>query len=42
MHGILEKIEDMGESEDDEIREHRQQLIDMVKRLEKKTIRLSK
>lgn len=40
IHGILEKIEDMGESEDDEIREHRQQLIDMVKRLEKKTIRL--
>ena len=42
LHGILQNIEDMVDSEEDEIKRQRQQLIDIVKRLEKKTTRLSK
>lgn len=40
LHGILQNIEDMVDSEEDEIKRQRQQLIDIVKRLEKKTTRL--
>ena len=42
MHGILQHIEDMEYSEDGETEVHRQQLIDLVRRLEKKTTRLSR
>lgn len=42
IHGILQNIEDMEDAEEDEIRKHRQQLIEVVKRLELKTSRLSK
>ena len=42
MHGILQNIENMEHSGDGETEVHRQQLIDLVKRLEKKTTRLSK
>ena len=41
IHGLLQNIEDMEESEEDGIQEHRQQLIELVKRLEKRTTRLS-
>ncbi|CAD6577579.1 MAG: hypothetical protein ASARMPREDX12_008402 [Alectoria sarmentosa] len=40
LHGILQNIEDMEDSEEDEIKKHRQQLIEIVKRLETKTTRL--
>ncbi|KAL9134105.1 MAG: hypothetical protein Q9175_004712 [Cornicularia normoerica] len=40
IHGILQNIEDMEDSEEDEIQKHRQQLIEIVKRLETKTTRL--
>ena len=42
MHGILQQIEDMEYSGEGENEVHRQQLIDLVRRLERKTIRLSK
>lgn len=42
IHGILQIIEDMEESNEDEIQVHRDQLIEVVKRLEMKTTRLSK
>lgn len=42
IHGILEKIEAMEDSEEGETEEHRQQLINVVKRLELKTTRLSR
>ena len=40
IHGILQKIEDMENSPDEEIQNQRQQLIAIVQRLEEKTVRL--
>lgn len=42
IHDILQSIEDMEHSEDEETNEHRHQLIKIVKRLETMTTRLSK
>ena len=42
VHGIMQTIQDMEDSEEEEIEKHRQQLMDVVKRLEKKHIRLSR
>ena len=42
MHGILQNIEDMEHSKEGEAEMHRQQLIDVLKRLEAKTTRLSR
>lgn len=41
IHGILQNIEDMEDVEEDEVQKHRQQLIEVVKRLEIKTTHLS-
>lgn len=40
IHGIIESIAEMEESQEDEIQEHRNQLIKVVHNLEKRTIRL--
>ena len=42
VHGIIQKIEDMEDSEEGDIEIQRQQLIDLVKRVEIKTTRLSR
>ena len=42
IHGILERINYMDNAEEEEIRDQREQLIRIVRRMEVKTVRLSK
>ena len=42
IHGILERINDMDDAPEEEIRDHREQLIRIVRRMESKTVSLSK
>ncbi|MCJ1320492.1 hypothetical protein MMC15_005832 [Xylographa vitiligo] len=40
IHGIVERIAEMGESQEDEVREQRDQLIKVCQKLEERTVRL--